>query len=98
MHYIVKDEKRQGSLDFEFVNTTSFNDPIAIAIHPNRSIFVLDKGDNVLYHLKNSILRNENNGRFNVMSPESREYYTFNRFGLHLNTVDLITGKILLFE
>ena len=29
------------------------------------------------------------------MSPETRETYVFNRFGLHLNTIDLMTGLTL---
>lgn len=69
------------------------NDPIAIAVHPDRSVFVLDQGDNVLYRIKNSITKNESNGKYTIVSPETREAYIFNRFGLHLSTIDLITSK-----
>ena len=34
----------------------SFNDPIAIAVHPNRSVYILDRGDNVLYHVRHALL------------------------------------------
>jgi hypothetical protein len=57
----------------------------------------LDQGDNVLYKIKNSINKNESNGKYTIVSPETREAYIFNRFGLHLNTIDLITSKFLIF-
>lgn len=72
-----------------------FNDPIAIAVHQNKSVYVLDRGDNVLYHIKNSILKDEFSGKYTIVSPETREAYVFNRFGLHLNTIDLLTGNTL---
>ena len=74
-----------------------FNDPIAIAVHQNKSVYVLDRGDNVLYQIKNSILKDEYSGKYTIVSPETREAYIFNRFGLHLNTIDLLTGKFFYF-
>lgn len=72
-----------------------FNDPISIAIHPNRSVYVLDRGDNVLYHIKPTLLRDDFYGKYTIVAPESREAYIFNRFGLHMHTMDLSTGSML---
>ncbi len=72
-----------------------FNDPISIAVHQNKSVYVLDRGDNCLYHIKNSILKDDFSGKYTIVSPETREAYVFNRFGLHLNTIDLMTGLTL---
>lgn len=71
----------------------SFNNPVAIAIHPNRSVYILDQADNVLYHIKNSIEKDEYTNTYTIVSPETRETYVFNRFGLHLSTVDLLTNS-----
>jgi hypothetical protein len=73
----------------------SLNNPISIAVHHNRSVYVLDKGANVLYHIKNSIKRDEYTGKYTIISPDSREAYIFNRFGLHLQTLDLLTGQVI---
>ena len=72
-----------------------FNDPTSIAVHPNRSVYVLDRGDNVLYHIRNQITRDEYTGKYSISSPKTRESYFFNRFGLHLQTADMDTGKVL---
>lgn len=69
-----------------------FNDPISIAVHQNRSVYVLDRGDNVLYHVRPSLLRDEEMGKYTLVSAETREAYVFNRFGLHMHTLDLSTG------
>ena len=74
---------------------TGFNDPVSIAVHQNRSVYVLDKGDNVLYHIKNSIGKDEYSNKYTIVSPETREAYIFNRYGLHLSTVDLLTGSTM---
>jgi len=55
-------------------------------------VYVLDKTDNVLYHIKSSIEKDEYSSTYTLVSPETRETYIFNRFGLHLSTVDLLTG------
>jgi hypothetical protein len=81
-----------GDLPNEFV---SFNNPISIAVHQNRSVYVLDRGDNVLYHIRNSIKRDDYTGKYTIISPETREAFIFNRFGLHMQTIDLISGNIM---
>ena len=52
------------------------------------------KGDNVLYHIRNNIAKDEFSGKYTIISPETQEAYLFNRFGLHLHTVNLITDKM----
>lgn len=81
--------------DVDSNNFNGFNDPISIAVHQNKSVYVLDRGDNVLYHIKNSIAKDDFYGKYTVISPETKEAYIFNRFGLHLHTVDLIGGGML---
>jgi hypothetical protein len=82
------------TFDFDQSAFSGFNDPIAIAVHQNRSVYVLDRGDNVLYHIKNVITRDEYSGKYTLVSPETKEAYLFNRFGHHLHTVDLISGSM----
>ena len=41
------------------------------------------------------MLKDEYTGKYSIVSPDTQEAYLFNRFGLHLHTVDLITGKML---
>ena len=48
-----------------------------------------------MYHIKNVVTKDEQNGKYSILSPETREIYVFNRFGLHLNTIDMITGNTL---
>jgi hypothetical protein len=74
---------------------TGFDDPIAIAVHQNRSVYVLDRGNNVLYHIRNSISRDEYTGKYTIVSTDERQAFIFNRFGLHLHTADLISGNML---
>lgn len=74
---------------------TGFNDPVALAVHPNRSVYVLDRGDNVLYHIKPVLLRDDELAKYTIVAPESREAYIFNRFGLHMHTMDVTTGSML---
>jgi len=71
----------------------AFSDPIAIAVHQNRSVYVLDREDNVLYHIKSSIEKDEYASTYTLVSLDSQEIYVFNRFGLHLSTVNLLSGK-----
>ncbi len=71
----------------------SFTDPVAIAVHQNRSVYVLDRGDNVLYHIRGSIEKDEHSSGYTLVSPDTQEAYVFNRFGLHLSTVDLLTDS-----
>ena len=76
----------------ELVN---FNNPISIAVHQNKSVYVLDRGDNVLYHIRNSIKRDDYTGKYTIISPETREAFIFNRFGLHMQTIDLLNGNVM---
>ncbi len=71
----------------------TFSDPVSIAVHQNRSVYVLDRGNNVLYHIKSSIEKDEYASSYTVVSPDTQETYVFNRFGLHLSTIDLVTGN-----
>lgn len=71
----------------------TFSDPIAIAVHQNRSVYVLDREDNVLYHIRSSIEKDEYASTYTLVSPETQESYVFNRFGLHLSTINLLTGS-----
>jgi len=48
-----------------------------------------------LYHIRNTINKDELNGRYTIISPPDRQAYLFNKFGLHLHTYDLKTGKIM---
>lgn len=82
------------------VKFAGFNDPISIAVHPNRSVYVLDRGDNVLYHVKPALLRDDDLGKYTIVVPptdsqQGGEVYVFNRFGLHMHTLDLKTGATL---
>lgn len=87
--------KNGYSFDFDTTSFVSFNDPVAIAVHQNKSVYVLDRGDNVLYHIKNTITRDEFSGKYTIVSPDTREAFIFNRFGLHLHTLDLLTGQVM---
>jgi hypothetical protein len=88
---------KSHSFEFDSANNgfAGFDDPVAIAVHQNRSVYVLDRGNNVLYHIRNSISRDEYTGKYTIVSADERQAYIFNRFGLHLHTVDLITGNML---
>lgn len=88
------------SFDYEYTTSRDdilrFNDPCAIAVHQNRSVYILDKGDLVLYHVRRQITKDEfNNGKYTIVSPETKEAYLFNRFGMHMHTVNLVTGKMM---
>lgn len=91
----------QKGIDLDVgVKFTGFNDPISIAVHPNRSVYVLDRGDNVLYHVKPALLRDDDLGKYTIVVPpadarDGGEVYVFNRFGLHMHTLDLKTGATL---
>lgn len=78
--------------DQYFAQSFTFMDPVAIAVHQNNSVYVLDRAANVMYHIKHSIERDEYSSMYTLVSPETRETYVFNRFGLHLSTIDLLTG------
>jgi len=48
-----------------------------------------------LYHIRNTLSKDEVNGKFTIVSPDEGEAYLFNKFGLHLHTINLTTGKIM---
>ncbi len=75
-----------------FGHAATFSDPVAIAVHPNGSVYVLDRGDQALYHIRSALGRDDYSGVYTLVAPESGETFVFNRFGLHLSTLDLDTG------
>lgn len=82
--------KSTGQIQVYFAN---LNNPKSIRVHQNNSIYILD-GSNLI-QIKNTVVRDEYTGKYTVVSTEAKEAYVFNRFGLHLNTVDLKDGHSL---
>jgi teneurin len=72
----------------------TFSDPISLAVHPNRSVYIIDRGHNVVYHLRNSLSRDDYSGKYSVISKKDNEMFIFNPYGLHLHTIDTTSGKI----
>ncbi len=48
-----------------------------------------------MYHIRNTFNKDESNGKFTIVFPKLEEAYLFNKFGLHLHTLNLNTGKII---
>ncbi|KAK6619588.1 hypothetical protein RUM43_012345 [Polyplax serrata] len=65
----------------------------AIAIGPDGIVYVADQGSLHILSLEHYLPVHDENGEFKIPYPASMEMYVFNRYGQHISTRDLTSGK-----
>ncbi|KAA0186935.1 hypothetical protein HAZT_HAZT008617 [Hyalella azteca] len=66
-----------------------------IAVTPDGVVHVADQEALRVYSLSHYLPSDDQNGDYQVANPRTNEIYTFSRHGHHIETRDLITGRIL---
>ncbi|XP_076303284.1 teneurin-a transmembrane protein isoform X10 [Lasioglossum baleicum] len=65
----------------------------AIAISPDGVLHVADQGSLHILALQPYLPNHDENGEFHIPFPPTNEIYVFNRYGQHISTKDLTSGK-----
>ena len=67
----------------------------AVTMSPSDTLFVADQGSLRILHMKPYFPKALPNGDYQIPNPETNEIYVFNRYGQHVNTRDMRTGRII---
>ncbi|XP_077257545.1 uncharacterized protein LOC143894787 [Temnothorax americanus] len=65
----------------------------ALAVSPDGVLHVADQGSLHILALQPYLPNHDENGEFRIPFPPSNEIYVFNRYGQHISTKDLTSGK-----
>ncbi|XP_022828977.1 teneurin-a isoform X4 [Spodoptera litura] len=65
----------------------------ALAVTPDGVLNVVDQGSLHILALKHYLPTHDENGEFRIPYPPTSEIYVFNRYGQHITTKDLTSGK-----
>lgn len=71
-----------------------FGSVSAIAVGPDGQLFISDQANRRIQAIKTSIPSLSEQHEYHVYSPEDREIYIFNRFGLHLETKEIGSNRV----
>uniref|UniRef100_A0A1I8EAL2 EGF-like domain-containing protein n=1 Tax=Wuchereria bancrofti TaxID=6293 RepID=A0A1I8EAL2_WUCBA len=79
------------------VATSAFlHSPSAVAVDSNGMVYIADKGNFKIKKLqKPTAIYDEITQQYRIHSPHTKEIYVFNKAGLHVNTVNLLTGDTI---
>ncbi|KAL1116307.1 hypothetical protein AAG570_005802 [Ranatra chinensis] len=73
--------------------TARFTSISAIAVSPDGVVNVADQGSLHILALEHYLPTHDENGEFRIPYPPTEEIYVFNRYGQHVSTRDITTGK-----
>ncbi|XP_014290946.3 teneurin-a isoform X3 [Halyomorpha halys] len=73
--------------------TARFTSISAVAVSPDGIVNVADQGNLHILALEHYLPTHDENGEFRIPYPATEEIYVFNRYGQHISTRDITTGK-----
>ncbi|BES99420.1 EGF-like domain [Nesidiocoris tenuis] len=73
--------------------TARFTSISAIAVSPDGIVNVADQGNLHILALEHYLPTQDENGEFRIPYPATEEVYVFNRYGQHISTRDITTGR-----
>ncbi|KAG1655399.1 Teneurin-m [Nymphon striatum] len=76
-------------------STAKFNTISSIAVTPDGIVHISDQGNLRLRSVTSSLPEPNSYREYKVFSPETQEVYFFNRFGQHISTQSILTGKTI---
>ena len=68
------------------------SNPTAVTITPDGSVHIADMG-NLRVHSVVASTPLSDGGGYELLYPQSNELYVFNRYGHHVSTKDIVTGR-----
>lgn len=69
------------------------DNPTAVTVTPDGAVHVADMGNLRVHSVLPPTPNPDRSGNFEVLYPQTNEMYTFNRFGHHVSTRDIVTGQ-----
>ena len=75
-------------------SSAQFDSISAMAVSPDGVLHVADQGSLHILSLQHYLPSPDENGDYQIPYPPTREIYTFNRYGQHIATRDLTSGKV----
>ncbi|KAF4518759.1 hypothetical protein B566_EDAN006163 [Ephemera danica] len=75
-------------------SNAQFDSISAMAVSPDGVLHVADQGSLHILSLQHYLPSPDENGDYQIPYPPTREIYTFNRYGQHVATRDLTSGKV----
>jgi teneurin len=69
------------------------DNPTAVTVTPDGAVHVADMGNLRVHSVVPPTPSADRAGGFEVLYPQTNELYTFNRFGHHISTKDIVTGR-----
>lgn len=76
-------------------NLASLNDPIGIAVAPDNSVFIADAGNDRIRVVRPNGQSLQVNQEFLVPSEDGGQVFVFDLAGVHLRTIDALSGRVL---
>ncbi|XP_050530422.1 teneurin-a isoform X1 [Daktulosphaira vitifoliae] len=83
-----------GSREHLLSITAKFTTISAIIASPDGVLNIADQGNLHILALKPYLPSHDLNGEFQIPYPATGELYVFNRYGQHISTLDLMSGKV----
>lgn len=69
------------------------DNPTAVTVTPDGAVHVADMGNLRVHSVLPPTPSADRSGGFEVLYPQTSELYAFNRFGHHISTRDIVTGR-----
>ncbi|XP_063223573.1 teneurin-a [Bacillus rossius redtenbacheri] len=83
----------RGSKETMLSSNAQFSSISALAVSPDGVLHVADQGSLHILALQHYLPAHDENGEYRIPYPPTREIYIFNRYGQHIATKDLTSGK-----
>ena len=80
--------------DTHLAAATRFSAISAVAVSPDGRLYVADQGNYRVRAVASRMPTTEEDAVFEVPDPDTAELYSFNRFGQHVQTKDIMTGAV----
>ncbi|XP_021940923.1 teneurin-m isoform X3 [Zootermopsis nevadensis] len=80
--------------DHFLASTSKFNTISSITVTPDGILHIADQANYRIRSVTASIPDANTNREYEIYSPDTQEIYVFNRFGQHIVTRNILTGKI----
>ncbi|KAJ9586714.1 hypothetical protein L9F63_019697, partial [Diploptera punctata] len=87
------DHASTSSKETMLSSNAQFSSISALTVSPDGVLNVADQGSLHILALEHYLPTHDENGEFRIPYPPTREVYVFNRYGQHIATKDLTSGK-----
>jgi len=77
----------------ELATKILLNNPTAVTVTADSTLHIADMGNLRIHSVLSSLPQPDRLGQYEVLYPPAQELYTFNRYGQHLSTRNLITDQ-----